>query len=302
MPFELTEALIDDILFSMEDQDGNFFLDTREGVVAAMGPGFDDGPETEEEGERYISLPQWDSSSGFRLMERFTAALRNPLIREELSGALDRGKGVFRAFKNILGQHPEAEKLWFAFKEREMKREILRWYNALREEWGLRRIGDEPEETGDLVLEDFRFRAGTAADAPAAAELHRLCTGELRNAAEEKQTGFPAGDSPWVFPGDKSLVAETVGGEFAGYAAAVGAGPSLHIYALEIRPEYRGLGIGEALITRLPDAVRADQNGQIRQLSIDLPVTAEGFSRVLLRESFKPCFTRYCRDWENSEQ
>ncbi|MDR0623487.1 MAG: GNAT family N-acetyltransferase [Treponema sp.] len=300
MPFELTEALIDDILFSMEDQGGNFFLDTREGVVAEMTPEFDGDPETE--GERYISLPQWDSSSGFRLMERFTAALRNPLIREELSGALNRGKGVFRAFKNILGQYPEAEKLWFAFKEREMKREILRWYNGLREEWGLQRIGDEPEETGDLVLEDFRFRAGTAADEPAAAKLHRLCTGELRDAAAEKRTGFPAGDSPWVFPGDKSLVVETVGGEFAGYIAAAASDLSLHIYALEIRPEYRGLGIGEALITRLLDTIGADQKEQIRQLSIDLPVTAEGFSRVLLRESFKPCFMRYSRDWEDSEQ
>jgi GNAT superfamily N-acetyltransferase len=308
MPFELTKALINDILFSMEDQRGNFLLDTQEGVVAGGNSEFDVWPETETEaeiemeGERYIRLPTWDSSDGFRLMERFAASLRNPLIREELSGALNRGKGVFRAFKDILGQYPGAEKLWFTFKEREMKREILRWYNALREEWGLQRIGDEPEETGDLVLEDFRFREGTAEDEPAAAELHRLCTGEIRGPAETR-TEVPAGDSPWVFPGAVSLVAETVGGEFAGYIAAAGRGPSVHIRALEIKPEYRGLGIGEALLSRLLDAAGAAQKERpIRQLSIDLPVAAEGFSRVLLRESFTPCFTRYRREWGDSEE
>jgi ribosomal protein S18 acetylase RimI-like enzyme len=300
MRFELTEALIDNILFSMEDQGGDFFLDTRQGVVAdgASGVGADPDPGAEE--KRYIRLPKWDSSNGFRLMERFAAALRNPLVREELSGALNQGKGVFRAFKNILGRHPEAEKLWFVFKERAMKREILRWYNALREEWGLQRIGEEPEETGDLVLEDFRFRRGTAADESAAAELHRFCTGEFGNTAAEEQTGLPAGDRPWAFPGDISLIAETVGGEFAGYIAAVGGGPLVHICALEIKPGYRGLGIGEALLSRLLDTA-ADQKGRISQLSIDLPAAAEGFSRVLLRESFRSCFTRYCRDLRENE-
>jgi hypothetical protein len=33
MQFELTGALIDDILFSMEDQNGIFYLDTREGIT-----------------------------------------------------------------------------------------------------------------------------------------------------------------------------------------------------------------------------------------------------------------------------
>jgi ribosomal protein S18 acetylase RimI-like enzyme len=290
---------MDNILFSMEDQEGDFFLDTREGVVACGNHECDAPPETE--GVRYIRLPKWDSSNGFRLMERFTAALRNPLVREELSRALDRGKGVFRAFKNILGRYPETEKIWFAFKEREMKREILRWYNALREEWGLQRIGDEPEETGDLVLEDFRFRAGTAADESAAAELHRFCTEEIRNAAVKKQAAFPAGDVPWVFPGVLSMVAETVGGEFAGYIAATGGEPSIHVRSLEIKPGYRGLGVGEALLFRLLDTLKREQKEQITQLSIDLPVTAEGFSRVLLRESFTPCSTRYCRDLREDE-
>jgi ribosomal protein S18 acetylase RimI-like enzyme len=291
MLFELTNALIDDILFSMEDQEGEFLLDTQEGVVANTTGEFDEPLETD--GDRYIDLPEWDSSDGFRLMERFTASLRNPLVREELSGALNRGKGVFRAFKDILSRHPEAEKLWFAYKEREMRREILRWYNALREEWGLDQIGMEPEETGDLVLEDFRFRAGAPGDEAAARELHRLCAEEQRNSAAEQQTCFPGGESPWAFPGDLALTAETAGGEFAGYIAAVKQGASLHICALETNPGYRGLGIGEALLSRFLEALEGEGFSQI---NIDLPAGAEGFSRALLREAFKPSFVRYCRE------
>jgi ribosomal protein S18 acetylase RimI-like enzyme len=291
MQFELTEILMDNILFAMEDQAGDFLLDAQNGEVIGGAEGFDEA--VEEDGERYIGLPEWDSSSGFRLMERFTAALRNPLIREELSAALNRGRGVFRAFKDILEQRPETEKLWFAFKEREMKRQIIRWYNGLREEWGLQRIGEEPEDTGDLVLEDFRFRRGLPEDRAAAEALHALCLRKFREAAAENSIGLPPEESPWAFPGDLSVMVETSGGDFAGYIAALKREAALHICALEVRPEYRGLGIGEALLSRLLAA--AGEQG-IARLSLDLPAGAEGFSRALIRESFQPYTVRYCRE------
>jgi GNAT superfamily N-acetyltransferase len=297
MQFELTEALMDDILFSMEDQGNDFFVDTREGIVMGeMDDEFEESPEDKAE-DRYLSLPVWDSSSGYRLMERFAAGFRNPLLRDELTGALNRGKGVFRAFKNILSQHPEAEKLWFAFKEREMKKEILNWYNALREEWGLERIGLEPEETGDLVLEDFRFRGAEERDTGPATELHRQCLEEYRGLEGEEGGGLVPesilreADALWRFPGDLALAAETGTGDFVAYISASREGQVLRITALEVKHEYRGLGIGEALLSHL--LARLD-NASIGHILIDLPARAEGFSRVLLRESFKPYATRYC--------
>jgi GNAT superfamily N-acetyltransferase len=263
MQFELTEALINNILFSMEDQEGEFLVNVQSGIV--IGGSDELKARVKEKDGPYLSLPKWDSSDGFRLMERFTAGLRNPLLREELSAALDRGKGVFRAFKDILGCHPETEKLWYTYKDREMKREILRWYNALREEWGLEKIGAEPEETGDLVLEDFRFRPPQAGDAK-------------------------------TLPADYSLIAETVGGEFAGYITAVPREKALHIAALEVKPEYRGLGIGEALVTGFLE--RFDPK-KISQISIDLPAEMEGFARVLLRNSFHVFSIRYCTNPED---
>jgi GNAT superfamily N-acetyltransferase len=229
-------------------------------------------------------------------MERFAAGFKNPLVREDLTGALNRGKGVFRAFKNVLGAHPESERLWFAFKEREMRKTILKWYNAFREEWGLDQIGMEPEETGDLVLEDFRFRCPLPEDAAAAAELHRRCLADYREHAEKNGlTGalnafFAEHPAAGTFPGDLSLVAETGPGDFAAYISSRRRDSRLSITALEVVPEYRGLGLGEALLSRFVSGI---DRAAISAVLVDLPVNSEGFSRVLLREAFKPYTHRY---------
>ena len=291
MQFELSQALIDEILFFMEDQDGEFLLDAQEGMVISAddeGLGKDD-----ENDDRYIGLPDWGPSDGFRLMEHFTAGLHNALAREELSAALNRGRGVFRAFKDTLTRYPEIEKRWFDYKDREMKSEVISWYNALRETWGLELIGEEPEDIAGLTLEDFRFREGAARDSASVQELRRTCMGENNSG-----TAIFAGMGEWVFPGDVCFVAETAGGEFAGYASAVRGGAAAHggeilrVCAVEVQAEYRGLGLGKALIARVLE--QADRE-KIPHIIIDLPAGQEHFSRALLREDFKPSVQRYCR-------
>jgi GNAT superfamily N-acetyltransferase len=304
MQFELTTALMDDILFSMEDQNQDFYIDTREGSLVDE-ESLDPNDLDDKEG-RFLDLPQWESADGFRLMERFAASFKNSLVREELSSALNRGKGVFRAYKDVLGRHPESERLWFTFKEREMKRVVLRWYNALRERWGLDQIGMEPEETGDLVLEDFHIRPALPEDRGPAEALHRRCLEnfldfarqqeilEVPDSGEAGEAGaFPdSGEitSQWTFPGALSLVAETGGGEFAAYISTILQKNSLYVTALEVNPEYRGLGLGETLLTRLA-ALAAD--GSASNLFLDLPGNSEGFAKVLLRGAFKPYIQRY---------
>jgi GNAT superfamily N-acetyltransferase len=291
--FEMTEALMDDILFSMEDQEGEFYIDTYEGVVVG---GFDfdeselweDSDEREEDEGRLISLPEWDSSDGFRLMEHFAAGFHNPLIREQLTLALNRGKGVFRAFKDILNQYPETEKLWFSYKEQEMKKEILRWYNGLREEWGIEKIGVEPEETAGLVLKDFRFRSYKKSDAVSVEGLYKFCLEEAGDGITGQETK-PVLDSP----GSLSLVAESGGGEFAGYIYAVKEGENLCINNIGVKPEFRCLGIGEALLVHLLEKLDSSETKQVR---VDLPSSAMDFSRVLAREGFEPRMVRYSLD------
>jgi len=271
--------LIDEILFFMEDQDGDFALDTQEGIVVST----DDDAYDNEDEDRYLSLPNWGPSNGFRLMEHFTAGLHNALAREELSAALNRGRGVFRAFKDTLTRYPEIEKLWFDYKDREMKREVISWYNALRETWGLELIGEEPEDIAGLAQEDFRFREGTPQDSALAEELRRDCASE----------NFGMGE--WAFPGDMAFVAETAGGEFAGYVSAVRNGGYLRICAVEVSAEYRGLGLGKALVARLLEQIDSEKKTCV---IIDLPAGQEHFSRALLREDFKPCVQRFIRGKE----
>jgi len=304
MRFELTEALIDDILFAMEDQEGCFLLDTVDGVVAGGPDGVDllDGEIDDEDGEggeRYIDLPEWDSADGFRLMERFAAGFRNPLISRELSSALGKGKGVFRAFKDVLGRYPEAEKLWFVLKEKEMKREILRWYNGLREEWGLEKIGVEPEDTDDLVLEDFCFRPFEEKDKFQAEALHRQCVNELGENLAETGSSLEietiVGEL-YSFRGTQGpsfgMTVESTSGDFAGYVYGVLKKAALYIESLEVKPEYRGLGLGEALLVKFIDSLDREK---IKKVMLDVPSWTDGFSRVLLRESFKPYAARYWR-------
>jgi ribosomal protein S18 acetylase RimI-like enzyme len=292
MQFELTEALINDILFSMEDQSGEFTLDTQEGVVTGGKGG---GPaESGENGGRFVALPSWGPTEGYRLMEKFAVAFKNAVIRKRLSAALDQGKGVFRAFKDVLGSYPEAERLWFAFKEREMRQIILDWYNACREEWGLARLGGEPEETEDLVLEDFRFRPPEKRDAEAIEKLRRSCLAELLSAAEEEgpvgRPPFVAGWAEQFGPAEPLLVAESGSGEFAGYAAAARRGDALRVTALAIKAEYRGLGLGEMILARL---LETEPVKKAAYVVVELPQAAENFSRVLLRRSFAPFATAY---------
>lgn len=297
MQFDLDEALIDQILFAMEDQEGEFLLDTQEGLVCTVDEINEDGEDPWNE-DRYISLPSWASNDGFRLMEKFTAGLRNPLVKNELTNALDRGRGVFRAFKNTLSNHPPVEQLWYTFKEREMKRAILDWYNALREEWGLERIGEEPEETEDLILEDFHIRSGVPADEEKARVLHEECLKELEATFERNSsTPQPAAlgqqaKQPWHFPSNITLVAETNRGDFAGYITAHQQESLLNVEALEVYTEYRGLGLAETLLTRVIETVKKEKS-EIQYLQLSLPALYEEFSRVLLRKGFQIYETRY---------
>jgi GNAT superfamily N-acetyltransferase len=292
MQFELDSALLDQIIFFMEDQSGSgiFYVDTQEGMVLSEDDEEFDSDEFEADNNRYISLPDWGPSEGFRLMEKFTASIKNALAREELSAALDRGRGVFRAFKNALAQYPETEKLWYAYKEREMRRVVIAWYNSLRETWGLELIGEEPEDLTGLTLEDFRFRTGTESDAALAEKLHRACLEEFN---VQSSAEIFCGMGEWVFPGNISFTAETAGGEFAGYINAVNvSGETARVCALEVKPEYRGLGLGKAIIALLLE--QADKE-KIPRIIVDLPAGQEYFSRALPRENFKPCVQRFCR-------
>jgi len=244
MTFELDNILIDDILFHMENQDEIFVFDIRENqIINSMDMDDDDD-------ENYISLPEWTPNDGYRLMEKFTASLKNPVVRQELTAALNKNRGVFRAFRDVLSQYPEVEKQWFKYKEQKIRSEIIAWYNALREEWGLEPIGAEPEDTSPLVLEDFTFKEN-----------------------------------------DFIIIAENADGEKTGQIIARAQDKTLYIETLEVSPEYRGMGLGKTLLAKLlekADKLKLD-------VTVDVPIDSDFFSRSLLLENFKPSMQRFVR-------
>jgi GNAT superfamily N-acetyltransferase len=327
MKFALTDALLDDIIFSMESQFGERYLDTKKGCVVnaenepepdefdadETGTGYDDDKCTkiEKDSERFIDLPSWDSADGFALMEHFAAGLRNTVAQKKLTAALNRGKGVFRAFKDALSEQPEVEKLWFEYKDTEMRKVVRTWSAGLGEEWAVSRLGPlndrvRPDETGELVAEDFHFRepeelgAAGEADKAAALRLHEYCVEEHRRLVGEiDSTDIPYSNTPggWDYPGAAALVAETAAGDFAGYVAAIPAGRNMHIRLLQVKPEYRGLGVGEGLFRHLLEKLARDNaawNASL-EITMDLPAEAEGFASVLEKEGFAVRSTRWSR-------
>jgi len=258
MRFELDNIFMDQILFYMENQEGDFILDTKERAIIDM-TNNEYGDELDfDDNERFINLPKWLPNDGYRLMEKFAATLKNSVIRHELAEALNRNRGVFRAFRNVLEQYPETEKIWFSYKENEMKSIVLLWYNALREEWGLEPVGDEPEDTSSLVLEDFAV--------------------ECKADGSSDELGF-------------FITAESPNGEIAGSIKGNVKEKVLHIEKLSVNQEYRGLGLGKTLLSSMLE--KADELKF--SVTIDLPQNIEFFSRALYLENFKPVFQRFIR-------
>lgn len=292
MEFELTPEITDEIIFAMEDQTGHFLYDSSDCRCVASRERAS-GPQSaarDDDDDRYYAIPVWDSVSGFRMMDRFAAQLRNPIVREELRQALSAGHGVFRNFKNILKTHPEVERLWYQFKEREMKNIVLEWYNNLRDFWGLERIGAEPEETGEIVSQDFQFREYAVRDEEPLEALLSAIDGEIGGELplELSEAVSELSDRLRFDNEDECiLVAESAEGEIVGCAvsAPMPAGSLLtaQLNVIAVYPEFRGLGIGKELLARTVDSW--SKKG-FRWLLFTSPIVPAVFFPVLHRTGF----------------
>jgi len=88
------------------------------------------------------------------------------------------------------------------------------------------------------------------------------------------------------------MTVESTSGDFAGYVYGALKDTALYIESLEVKPEYRGLGLGEALLVKFINSLDREK---IKKVMLDVPSWTDGFSRVLLRESFEPYAARYWR-------
>ncbi len=251
----LTEFLLDTIIFAMEDQSDYYYLDLLKGSVISDQERRTFEWEEEEKNrggeipdeERFIEIPDWEPSDGFLVMEKFANQVRNPIYKGKLIEALQAGKGVFRRFKDIIGEQPSLEREWFAFKDEQLKREVYAWY---REHDGALQMLDldlDPEElTDDILQEDFVI--GTSADEPPLDEIIAL----QKELLEEMRCGNSTQKHALLLlvpklrePGDAQFIyARTGAGELAGFISYT----TLEVDTVEIlffgnKKEYRGMGL-----------------------------------------------------------
>ena len=136
----LTGELIEQIIYAMENQNEIAVLNLAEGIVTFQ--------EDSSGMDSTVELPRWSSADGFDLMVRFASRNR----AAELKRALSRGRGVFRAFKDVLDRDPALKQRWHSFKRHEMEKVVTAWYRQLRKREG----GHEGSpEMADVLLEDF---------------------------------------------------------------------------------------------------------------------------------------------------
>ncbi len=136
----LTGELIERIIYAMENQNETAVLDLSEGIVIFSEESSDVGST--------VDLPRWSSSDGFDLMVRFASRSHSA----ELKKALSQGRGVFRAFKDVLDRDPVLKQRWHSFKRHEMEKVVAAWYRQLH-----KREGDHGGslEMADVLQEDF---------------------------------------------------------------------------------------------------------------------------------------------------
>ena len=288
----ISHEVIDQIIFGMENQEQQFMFDLDSCEVVTVDIDSDD----ENENKAYVDLPDWNSSMGFQLMEKFVANLRNPIYRELLRESLAGGKGVFRRFKNVLKERPEIEQLWFQFKEREMKHYVLEWFEAVQEARQLEEVQVEEEETEELVLSDFSIFYAEESNISEYVGYDRQAffdnyPGLPPEIISEYYTSVREGTA--VQPTDV-LRAETPNEDLAGFVwlfehtgegGTSESGPLyLRILQLYVLPEYRGLGLARTLLEHImEDACRRG----IEWLFVEAYGEAIGFGDTLVAGGFK---------------
>ena len=76
MEFSLSKEVIHEIIFAMENQTSEFLFDSQDLNCCSIDKIQD--LETSEVKSRFYKIPQWNSASGFRVMEQFVSSLHNP--------------------------------------------------------------------------------------------------------------------------------------------------------------------------------------------------------------------------------
>ena len=232
-------------------------------------------------------------------MEDFVSTLHSPIAKDELQQILHSGRGVFRNFKDTLKKYPEVEKLWHRFKNRKMRLYINGWYNQLREIWGLEKLDHEPEETGDLIQDDFNFESYSSSNHEEVLfNLKNAASGEIENSASEelKRALFDL----WIQQFEEGNLQTQIGivchsnsDEFAGCITAKpvygktnsrGTDKIVVLTSFYVLEKFRGLGIGSELLELFINTLKDQKKKWVLLTNTIIP---DSLMPLLIRNGFE---------------
>ncbi|MBR5966731.1 MAG: GNAT family N-acetyltransferase [Treponema sp.] len=297
MVFELTDALGEAISKALENQDKKFLVDAK---ISAL---VEEGQNVCPDGDRFYELPPWDSADGFSLMEDFVNGLHSPLAYTDLQAALHSGKGVFRGFKDVLKRYPLIERRWHYFKSRALLTYVNSWYNSLRESWGLEKLDSEPEDTQDLLCDDFTFSEyDNQKDRQNALELLNQAVQEIgaEFAADVAQSFGELWRNQFEYnaQAQKGFVCKTFGGDFAGCVVwspcPKNSDKTVLLTGLFVEKKCRGLGIARELFERTLDSLQAGGAQWVIIANTFVPDLMQG---MLNRSGFKKIGSTWIADF-----
>lgn len=301
MKEELSDEVVDQIVFGMEDQEHSYYFDREKQIVIKINDVSEE--KLQATSRRYVPIPEWRPVDGFYMMEQFVGSIKNPIYREELRDALKGGRGVFRRFKDFLKRHEPLERLWFNFKEGEMRRIVRRWYGRITDAEEMEKLGEEPEETEQLLLSDLAIEEREESAEQRDKKLEKALSeslydvsAELRELVlEERLTVCGDADSTTVEALDGAgEVVGTAGGELFSAEGGV----IFKLIYLYVEPLYRGMGLSRLLLDRMTES--AKRTGA-KELVVDIPSGSSFLERELYERGFSEYVRSFSLRWSRFE-
>ncbi len=255
--FRLTEEIINLIIFGMENQSDEYYVNIENGLVGSKSSILQDAGDSDIDSIA-LPVPEWHPADGFQLMESFVVSVHNPQHAKALGEILSAGRGAFRNFKSYVKGSDVLAKQWYAHKERVMRSRVVEWYNTNCEILKYEYIDENTDETENLISTDFTFLT----DCP---DRDDLIKRKSEEAVRECMDSGTAAVTDYILkrnegffnqPGVTSLsvCAETPEGELAGviYGGTAGSfisGSKLgFVISIWVEPVFRGMGLARHLI------------------------------------------------------
>ncbi len=295
--FELTDEIIDLIIFGMEDQGEDYYVNIQNGIVGSRSFILRDQNAANIDSTA-IPVPEWHPSDGFQLMERFVAAIHNPVHKEALVDILSAGRGAFRNFKSYVKESEILSKQWYSHKDKIMRSRVVEWYNTNCDILKYKDIEENTDETENLILDDFVFRI----DYSDQEDLIK-CKAEVSIRENLDKRGKGIADffikrnilfleSPGVEA--LSVYAETLEGEYAGSITGGSFSDTDSdtklgvVHSVWVEKKFRGMGLARHLIDQfLKEAV----NRSIKTVLFELPGGSSELKSTLEARAASSIFT-----------